>query len=93
MVYHIKVFKRQERAGATLLIAVDCGITSVEPVKYANSLGIDTIICDHHEPAEALPDAFAILDPLKPDCTYPVQAFIGLWRGLQIGARYMYCTS
>lgn len=67
---HQSIQKARE-AGATLIIAVDCGITSVEPVDYANSLGIDTIICDHHEPAEALPDAHAILDPLKPDCTYP----------------------
>lgn len=67
---HQSIAKAKE-AGATLLIAVDCGITSVEPVEYAKSLGIDTIICDHHEPAEELPQAYAILDPLKPECSYP----------------------
>lgn len=67
---HQSIGKAKE-AGATLLIAVDCGITSVEPVEYARSLGIDTIICDHHEPAEELPNACAILDPLKPECSYP----------------------
>lgn len=56
---------------ALLIITVDCGITSVEPVRLAASYGIDTIVCDHHEPAEALPDAVAILDPIKPGCTYP----------------------
>jgi len=67
---HQSIAKAKE-AGATLLIAVDCGITSVEPVEYAKSFGIDTIICDHHEPAEELPQAYAILDPLKPECSYP----------------------
>mgnify|MGYP000974574060 CR=1 FL=1 len=56
---------------AKLVITVDVGITSFEPVNHANSLGIDTIICDHHEPGDELPDAFCILDPLKPNCNYP----------------------
>lgn len=58
-------------AGSTLLIAVDCGITSCEIVEYANARGLDVIICDHHEPADRLPPAYAILDPLIPDCRYP----------------------
>jgi single-stranded-DNA-specific exonuclease len=62
---------RAHEAGATLLITVDCGITSVEAVKLASTFGMETIVCDHHEPASIMPDAVAILDPLKPFCTYP----------------------
>jgi single-stranded-DNA-specific exonuclease len=58
-------------AGATLIITVDCGITSVDAIHLAKEYGIDTIVCDHHEPSETLPDAIAILDPLKPGCSYP----------------------
>lgn len=58
-------------AGATLIITVDCGITSVDAVRLASSYGIDTIVCDHHEPGETQPEAVAILDPIKPGCTYP----------------------
>lgn len=49
--------------GASLLISVDCGITGVEAVEYAKSRGIDCIITDHHEPAERIPDAVAVVDP------------------------------
>ncbi len=54
-----------------LLISVDCGITALEEADYAKKLGIDLIICDHHQPKESLPDAYAVLDPLKPGDTYP----------------------
>lgn len=54
-----------------LIISVDCGITAVEEVEYAKTFGIDTIICDHHKPKEKIPDAVAVLDPLKPGCNYP----------------------
>jgi single-stranded-DNA-specific exonuclease len=55
----------------SLIISVDCGITAVEETEYAKSLGMDLIICDHHHPKEKIPEAFAVLDPLKPDCNYP----------------------
>lgn len=58
-------------ANANLMIAVDCGITAIEEVEYAKSLGIDVIICDHHQPKDEIPKAVAVLDPLKPDCHYP----------------------
>jgi single-stranded-DNA-specific exonuclease len=63
--------------GFTLLISVDCGITAVEEVAHAKSLGIETIICDHHKPKEVLPDAVAVLDPLKPSCNYPFKYLSG----------------
>lgn len=61
----------------SLLISVDCGITAVEETDYANSLGIDVIICDHHQPKETIPKAVAVLDPLKPSCNYPFKYLSG----------------
>jgi single-stranded-DNA-specific exonuclease len=63
--------------GATLLIAVDCGVTAVETVQAARNAGMDVIICDHHEPGETLPDATALLDPLRPGCRYPFKSLSG----------------
>ena len=60
-----------------LIISVDCGITAVDEIEYANTLGIDTIICDHHQPKDVLPNAYAILDPLKPGCDYPFKYLSG----------------
>lgn len=60
-----------------LIITVDCGITAVEEVAHANSLGIDTIISDHHKPKEIIPDAVAVLDPIKPGCDYPYKYLSG----------------
>lgn len=63
--------------GINLIISVDCGITAVEEIEYAKSFGIDTIICDHHQPKEQLPNAYAILDPLKPGDNYPFKYLSG----------------
>ncbi len=63
--------------GSDLVIAVDCGVTAVEEVDYANKLGIETIICDHHQPKDSLPDAVAVLDPLKPGDDYPFKYLCG----------------
>ena len=60
-----------------LLITVDCGITAIDETAYANQLGIDVIICDHHQPKDELPNAFAVLDPLKPQCNYPFDYLSG----------------
>lgn len=57
--------------GSSIIITVDCGITAVEEVDYAKKLGIDVIVCDHHQPKEKIPDAYAVLDPIKPGCKYP----------------------
>jgi len=62
---------------ASLLITVDCGITAIEETAYANKLGMDVIICDHHQPKDELPDALAVLDPLKPQCNYPFKYLSG----------------
>ncbi len=63
--------------GVELLVTVDCGITAVEEVAHANSLGIDVIISDHHKPKEIIPNAVAVLDPLKPGCDYPYKHLSG----------------
>jgi len=62
---------------AKLLITVDCGITAIEETDYANQLGMDVIICDHHQPKDELPNALAVLDPLKPQCQYPFDYLSG----------------
>ena len=61
-----------------LVITVDCGITSVEPVKRAIDRGIDVIITDHHLPPGTLPDAAAVLNPKQPGCTYPFKDLAGV---------------
>jgi single-stranded-DNA-specific exonuclease len=70
--------------GSSLLVAVDCGITAVKQVEYARSLGIDVIICDHHEPGDPLPNAIAVLDPLKPSCGYPYKYLCGCGVGFKL---------
>jgi single-stranded-DNA-specific exonuclease len=77
----IDVAKEQ---GISLIIALDCGIRSVELVAYAKSLGIDFIICDHHLPGEKLPDAVAVLDPKRADCTYPFKELSGCGIGFKL---------
>lgn len=61
-----------------LVITVDCGITSVEPVQRAIERGIDVIITDHHLPPGFLPEAAAVLNPKQPGCTYPFKELAGV---------------
>lgn len=70
--------------GHTLIIALDCGIKSVEWVSHAKSLGIDFIICDHHLPDAVLPDAAAILNTKQQDCPYPFKELCGCGVGLKL---------
>ena len=65
------------RKGATLIIALDCGIKAIEKVDYAKRKGVDFIICDHHLPAEEIPRAVAVLDPKRADCSYPFDELSG----------------
>jgi len=64
--------------GASLIITVDCGITAVAEIAYANSLGMDIIITDHHECPRDLPEAAAIIDPKRPNSAYPFDALAGV---------------
>lgn len=63
--------------GFTLMIAIDCGINAIVQVQKAKSFGIDFIICDHHLPKEQLPNAIAVLDPKRSDCSYPFKELSG----------------
>lgn len=76
--------ERASQLGVTLLIAIDCGITAVQQVEFAASLGIEVIICDHHEPGTTLPSARAILNPLKPGCPYPFKQLCGCGVGFKL---------
>lgn len=68
----------------TLIIALDCGVKAVEKVAYAKKLGIDFIICDHHRPGPEIPDAVAVLDPKRDDCTYPYDELCGCGVGFKL---------
>lgn len=75
---------RLAEQGVTLVITVDCGITAVEQVRYAASRSIDVIVCDHHEPGDELPPAYALLDPIKPGCSYPFKFLSGCGVGFKL---------
>jgi len=75
--------------GMTLMISLDCGIKAVEKVAYAKSKGLDLIICDHHRPGARLPDAIAVLDPKRVDCTYPFKELCGCGVGFKLIQAYL----
>jgi single-stranded-DNA-specific exonuclease len=64
--------------GVKLLVTVDCGITAVEEVRYAGERGIECIVTDHHEPKGTLPNALAVVDPKRTECTYPFKHLAGV---------------
>jgi single-stranded-DNA-specific exonuclease len=66
------------RQGATLIISVDCGITAVAEAQLCRERGIDLIIVDHHAPKELIPDACAVINPLRPGCPYPFKSLAGV---------------
>ena len=68
----------------SLIIALDCGVKAIEKVAYAKEKGIDFIICDHHRPGSSLPDAVAVLDPKRPDCSYPYDELCGCGVGFKL---------
>jgi single-stranded-DNA-specific exonuclease len=74
--------------GFSLIIALDCGIKSVDKIDYAIERGIDFIICDHHLPGDLLPAAIAVLDPKRSDCTYPYKELSGCGIGFKLIQAY-----
>jgi single-stranded-DNA-specific exonuclease len=74
--------------GISLIVALDCGIKSVEKVEYAKNKGIDFIICDHHTADTIIPDAVAVLDPKRPDCNYPYKELSGCGVGYKLIQAY-----
>jgi single-stranded-DNA-specific exonuclease len=70
--------------GVSLVISLDCGIKAIEKIEYANSLGIDFIICDHHMPDDTLPAAVAVLDAKRVDSVYPYSELSGCGVGFKL---------
>ena len=70
--------------GFSLIIALDCGIKSIDHVAYAKERNIDFIICDHHRPGDSLPEAVAVLDPKRDDCNYPYDELCGCGIGFKL---------
>lgn len=68
----------------SLVIVLDCGIKAVEKIQMAKDMGIDFIICDHHNPGDTIPDAYAVLDPKRPDCSYPYKELSGCGVGFKL---------
>lgn len=78
-----------EQQGCSLIIALDCGIKSIDKVEYAKVKSIDFIICDHHTPAEQIPQAVAVLDIKRQDCTYPFKDLSGCGVGFKLVQAYI----
>lgn len=74
--------------GFSLIIALDCGIKAVDKIKYAQTKGVEFIICDHHNPGDEIPDAVAVLDPKQEGCTYPYKELSGCGVGLKLVQAY-----
>lgn len=70
--------------GVNLIITVDCGISGIEEVEYANSLGLEVIVTDHHEVGEKLPNAIAVVDAKRKDNTYPFRELAGVGVGFKL---------
>lgn len=67
-----------KQQGCDLMITVDCGISAINEINYASSLGIETIITDHHEPGNEIPKAFAVIDNKRKDSKYPFRELAGV---------------
>ena len=72
------------QSNCKVVITLDCGIKSVEKVKYARTKGLDVIICDHHYPGDEIPKATAVLDPKQPGCSYPYKDLSGCGVGFKL---------
>ena len=80
----IKGIDHAKAENVSLIIALDCGIKAVDKVSYAQTLGIDFIICDHHLPGKTLPEAYAILNPKQANCSYPFKDLCGCGIGFKL---------
>jgi single-stranded-DNA-specific exonuclease len=76
--------ERLHAQGVGLIVSVDCGIRAGEAADRARALGVDLIITDHHEPEGTLPSALAVINPKRPDCTYPDKYLAGVGVALKV---------
>ncbi|HOP79074.1 MAG TPA: single-stranded-DNA-specific exonuclease RecJ [Armatimonadota bacterium] len=78
--YDIKPYTAEEAKaeGVSLIITADCGVTACETIEHAQTLGVDIIVTDHHEPGHELPKAIAIINPHRHDSTYPFSELAGV---------------
>lgn len=74
----VSALEKLSALATKLVITVDTGITAVDEVAYAKELGIDVVVTDHHECQESLPDAVAVVNPHRPDCSYPFKELAGV---------------
>ena len=81
---NVPAVERLAAEGVSLIITVDCGITAVAEVEYARSLGVDVVVTDHHQCKEVIPAAVAVVDPCRPDCTYPFSELAGVGVALKL---------
>lgn len=79
-----KGIDKAQEEGISLIIALDCGIKSLDHVSYAKERDVEFIICDHHRPGDELPKALAILDPKRRDCSYPFKELCGCGVGFKL---------
>lgn len=82
---HKEALAHLQENGYKLIVTVDTGISAVEQVEYANHLGLDVIVTDHHEPPAIIPEAFAVINPKKPGCTYPFDMLAGVGVAFKLG--------
>lgn len=75
---NIESIEKIKKQDATLIITLDCGVSSLVPIEYANSIGIDIIVVDHHNVPEVLPPALAVIDPKREDSLYPFKQLSGV---------------
>lgn len=80
----LEVLKEAALNGTNLVITVDCGISSIEEALWARLNRLDLIITDHHEPGVELPQAFAVVNPKRPDCKYPFKELAGVGVALKL---------
>ncbi len=81
---HAAALEQAAKSGISLIITVDTGISALEQIEVANSLGIDVIVTDHHEPSEQLPAAYAVINPKKPGDAYPFKGLAGVGVALKL---------
>nr|WP_249529994.1 single-stranded-DNA-specific exonuclease RecJ [Paenibacillus brevis] len=83
---HIPALEQAKARGVSLIITVDTGISAVEQIAFASRVGIDVIVTDHHEPPAQLPQAYALINPKLPYCSYPFKGLAGVGVAYKLAA-------